>query len=116
MAPRQDHRSRITLKRRRRQRTQLSAAEQAAQERARVQKEISRQLRGWTPRSLAGWALIIFAALMAFNHVLMHLGIGWLPMSAGWQDLLVGWPMAGVLALIGALVLGAKPADTSGRH
>ncbi|MDQ6934090.1 MAG: hypothetical protein M3130_02140 [Actinomycetota bacterium] len=93
----------------------MSAAEQSAQERARMQKEISRQLRRWTPRSFAGWALIVFAALMAFNHVLMHLGIVWLPMSTGWQDLFVGWPMAGVLALIGAVLLGAKPSDKSGR-
>lgn len=81
-----------------------------------MQKEIDRQLRGlWTPRRLLAWAMMIFAAAMALNHLLMHMGFSWLPLSQGWQDLLVGWPMAGVIAIVGAIVLGAEPTAKPGR-
>lgn len=109
-------RSLITLRRRKRQAARLSAAEQTAQERARIQKEISRQLRRWTPRTLVAWGLIFFAAVMALNHVLMHLGLSWLPMSAGQQDLLVGWPVAGVIAVVGAITFGSgEPSKKTSR-
>lgn len=109
MTSNESHRRRITLKRRRRREAELSAAEQTAQERARVQREVNRQLRGWTPRRIAAYSLVALAAVIGVNHVLAHLGGAWLPMSLGWQDLLVGYPAAGLLALTGFIILGQKP-------
>lgn len=113
MAPSESHRRRVTLKRRQERRAALSAAEQAAQERARLQREINRQLRAWSPRRIIAWSIIVFAGLMALNHIFAHMGESWLPMSLGWQDLLVGWPMAGVIALVGFIILGQMPGNTS---
>lgn len=113
MAPSETHRRRVTLRRRQERTAALSAAEQAAQERARTQREINRQLRAWSPRRIIAWAIIIFAVAMAANHILAHMGESWLPMSLGWQDLLVGYPMAGIIALVGFIILGQMPSGTS---
>lgn len=113
MPPSETHRRRVTLKRRRRKQAEISASEQAAQERARLQRQFNRELRGWSPRRICSWALIGFAVLVAINHMFAHLGSAWLPISLGWQDLLAGYPMAGVLALIGFIILGQNPRGTA---
>lgn len=107
------HRRRVTIRRQGRQQAEHSAEEQAVQERARVQREIARQLRSWTPRRLVAWALVGLGLVVAVNHMLMHLGGLWLPMSQGQQDLLVGYPTAGLLAVTGFVILGQKPSDTT---
>ena len=48
------------------------------------------------------WAV---AAVMAVGHFFEHTGTIHL-MSSGLQDLLVGWPMAGAIAVVGAIVYG----------
>lgn len=61
MASNESHRRRITLKRRQRRAAGLSAAEQAANDRAGLQREMNRQLRYWTPRRIAAYALFALA-------------------------------------------------------
>jgi len=90
----------------------LSAAEAAARERAQMQREIARQLRGWTWRKVVAYALVIVGALIVINHTLMHMGLDWMPMSQGRQDLFAGWPLGGVLVLAGFVIGGQTPSAT----
>ena len=83
-------------------RQELSPAEQRHRD---VQRDINRQLRGWTPRRLAAWSLFLLAGLVAAQHVIAHLGVRPLPLAMGWQDLLVGYPMAGLIFIVGLFVL-----------
>lgn len=73
------------------------------------QREIDRQLRTWTPRRIAGWAVVAAAVVMAVVHWVAHLGVRVLPMSMGWQDLAVGYPAAALLGVAGAILLGQVP-------
>ncbi len=80
----------------------------AAQERAARQREMNRQLRNWTTRSVVGWAVAAVAVLVGGVHWLAHLGWRPIPLSMGWQDLLVGYPTAGLAAIAAAVLLGGK--------
>ena len=59
-------------------------------------------------RRLVGWALVGIGAVMAVVHGITHLGRLTL---IGYQDLLLGYPMASVLVLGGFILVGwtAKP-------
>jgi len=100
------------LRRTRRRHDISSAAEAAARERAEMQREIARQLRGWTWRKVVAYALVIVGAVIVINHTFMHMGLDWLPMSQGRQDLFAGWPLGGVLVLAGFIVGGQTPSAT----
>lgn len=89
-----------------------AARTQADQQRAAVQREINRQLRGWTPRRISAWVLFGLALLIVVQHLLAHAGWRPIPLSMGWQDLIVGYPMAAALALGGAFVV--EPRSTRG--
>lgn len=86
-----------------------TAAGRTAQERAQIQREIDRQLSPWTPRRIAAWSLFAAAFLIGMQHGLAHLGFAPLPISMGWQDLLIGYPAAGLLAIVGAFALDPRP-------
>ncbi len=63
------------------------------------------QYKRWRRRRFGAFSLIALGSIVVLSHVVVHLGnIEWLPM----QDLLTGYPMGGVLIVIGLLVLGAK--------
>jgi hypothetical protein len=49
------------------------------------------------------------AALIAVQHLVAHAGWRPIPISMGWQDLLIGYPAAGVLAVIGGIVGDPNP-------
>lgn len=51
-----------------------------------------------------GWLLVGTGATMAIVHVFTHLGR---LRIVGYQDLLLGYPMAGVLILAGFIVVGS---------
>lgn len=104
-----DNQSRRELSRRRALRGRRAAQTQAEQERAAIQKQIDRQLAGWSPRRALAWSLFVLAAAVAVQHVLAHSGWRPLPLTMGWQDLLVGYPMAAFLALAGLFALPASP-------
>lgn len=87
---------------RRRQYEQLTAAEQRRRD---AQADIDRQLRRWPRRRIAAWALFVLGGLVAIQHIIAHAGFRPIPVSMGWQDLLIGYPMAGVLLIAGLFVL-----------
>lgn len=77
-----------------------------AQERRRAaQADINRQLRRWPPRRIAAWALFVLGGLIAGQHIVAHLGVRPLPLTMGWQDLLVGYPTALFVVILGAFVV-----------
>ena len=92
--------------RRRRGRGQASRADL---ERAARQREVNRQLRVWTPRRILGWILVGVAVLVGVVHWIAHLGYPVVPLSMGWQDLLLGYPAAALLGLAAAIILGRGP-------
>lgn len=92
---------------RRQRQAQLTQAEQRA---AAAQRDINRQLRGWTPRRIAAWSLFGLAVVIGVVHVLAHSGLQPIPVTMGWQDILIGYPTAALLALAGLFVLYPRPA------
>lgn len=71
--------------------------------------DIDRQLSTWSKRRFASWSLFGLAALIAVQHLVAHAGWRPIPISMGWQDLLIGYPAAGVLAVIGGIVGDPNP-------
>lgn len=104
------HRRRQQPERRRNGEQRRASRPPAAQERAAMQKEVGRQLRARTWRRTVGWALVSLAVLVAVVHLLAHLGLRPLPLTMGWQDLLVGYPMAALLAIVGFVYLSQRRA------
>ena len=90
--------------RRRRGRVRRAGATDA--DRAARQREINRQLRVWTPRRIFGWILVGTAVLVGVVHWIAHLGYPVVPLSMGWQDLLIGYPAAALLGVVAAVILG----------
>ena len=56
-------------------------------------------------RHTQAWALWIVAIVMAVAHLFEHAGAVRL-MTPALEDLLIGWPMAGLLAIIGGILYG----------
>ena len=85
-----------------------------AKERRRKSREINRQLHPWTKRRVAAWILFVIAFVVAVNHIFAHLGDRVVPMGMGTQDLVIGWPMAGLIALAGLMIIDPRePAKKS---
>jgi hypothetical protein len=55
-------------------------------------------------RRILGWALVAVGTAMAVVHMVTHLGR---LKIVGYQDLLIGYPMAAILILAGFIVVGA---------
>ena len=63
------------------------------------------QYRRWQRRRLLACGLIALGSVVVVTHVFVHLGnIEWLP-TTGMQDLLTGYPMGGILIVIGLVLL-----------
>ena len=86
-------------------------ATQEKKERRRREREFRRQLHPWTRRRAISWALFVIALVVAVQHIFAHLGYRPVPMNMGLQDILIGWPMAGVIALVGLMTID-PPADS----
>ena len=56
-------------------------------------------------RHAIAYVLFAVAVVLAVSHAFEHFGTFRL-MSAGLEDLLIGWPMAVVLAVTGAIIYG----------
>jgi peptidoglycan/LPS O-acetylase OafA/YrhL len=54
-------------------------------------------------RRFGGWILVVLGSLMAAVHMVAHLGR---LKIVGYQDLLIGYPMAAILVLAGFMVVG----------
>ncbi len=70
---------------------------------------VDKQLSNWSNRRVLSWSLFALAAIVAIQHVLAHGGFRPIPISMGWQDVLLGYPMAIVLAIAGAIALDPNP-------
>lgn len=66
-------------------------------------------LSNWTRRRVLSWTLFSLAALVVVQHVLAHGGFRPTPLSMGWQDILIGYPTAIALAVLGAIALDPNP-------
>lgn len=62
--------------------------------------------RPW--RSHLARLLFALAVIVAAQHLLAHAGLRPLPVSMGWQDLFLGYPMAALIALSAAFLLPAQ--------
>jgi len=91
---------------RRQRQANLTQAEQRA---AAAQRELNRQLRGWTPRRITAWSMFGLAVVIGVFHLLAHSGWRPVPLTMGWQDILIGYPMAALLAIAGLFVLDPRP-------
>lgn len=56
-------------------------------------------------KQVAGWVLVGLGVLVGTSHVVTHLGYFQVLPRAGMQDLLMGYPMAGVLVVAGIALL-----------
>ena len=71
--------------------------------------DVDKQLSNWSKRRVLSWSLFGLAGLVAIQHLVAHAGLRPLPLSMGWQDILVGYPAAIVLAIVGAIMLDPNP-------
>lgn len=71
--------------------------------------DFGQQLSSWPPRRIVSWSLFALALLVAVQHLLAHSGWRPLPMGMGWQDVFLGYPAAGVLAIAGLMALDPRP-------
>lgn len=71
--------------------------------------DVDIQLSNWSRRRVVSWSLFGLAGLVAIQHLLAHGGFRPLPLSMGWQDVLVGYPTAILLAIIGGIMLDPNP-------
>ena len=70
-----------------------------------MRKEFRKQaILQWTARGL-----IVLAIAIAAQHLFAHAGYRPIPWTMPQQDLLVGYPAAAVLGIIGLIIWGRKP-------
>lgn len=55
-------------------------------------------------RRRLGWGLVVFGAVVFTQHLFSHMGF-FTVISSGWDDLLVGYPLAGLLVVGGGMLL-----------
>lgn len=82
-------------------RQQQARETQIAQQEAETKKMTLEQ---YQRQRFFGWALVVVGVAMAVSHWLQHVGL-WELMSPGLSDLLIGYPMGGLLAVAGTIVL-----------
>ena len=95
---------------RERRREDRAVAANLEEESRRVQQAttFTQQYRSWRRRRILAGALIALGVVVVFTHVVVHLGnVQWLP-TQGMQDLLTGYPMGGLLVVLGLVVLGRQ--------
>jgi hypothetical protein len=78
-----------------------AAATQASQRRAEREKITPAAYRR---RRIVGWILVGVGVAIGIQHLVSHMGFFHV-ISAGWDDLLVGYPIAAALGIAGAVVL-----------
>lgn len=64
--------------------------------------------RRWLIGRAVGFILMGIGAVMAAVHIFAHLGDFSLLSTSAMDDLLLGWPMAAVLFLVGAILAGRR--------
>lgn len=95
------------MDRRRRRAAARTPEGRAARER---QQQMNRQLRVWTPRRVLGWTMTRVAVVVAVVHWTAHVGYRPIPLPMATQDFFLGYPAAGLLGVVAAIILGqTKP-------
>lgn len=89
-------------KRRDRSRDMHILQTQAAQEKAASVKKLTPA--AYTRRRIIGWSLVGLAVGVFLQHLIGHLGFFHFA-SPGVEDLVAGYPLAGLLGVVGAIVL-----------
>ncbi len=95
---------------RRRARSASKRRDKAREARARAtQAQRQAEKKAITPaaysrRRVLGWTLVALGVVVFVQHLMSHAGFFTL-ISPGWDDLVAGYPLAGLLGLAGALVL-----------
>ena len=74
---------------------------QAAQRRAEARRIT---LAAYRRRRALGWTLVGLGVVVFGQHLVAHMGF-FNVISPGWDDLLVGYPTAGLLGVAGAIIL-----------
>ncbi len=74
---------------------------QAAQKQAEARKLSP---AAYTRRRVLGWSVVSLGVLIGVQHVMHHMGFFTL-ISPGWDDLVAGYPLAGLLGIAGAILL-----------
>jgi hypothetical protein len=68
----------------------------------------AQQYRHYRLRRFLAFTLVAIGAVVILTHVVVHLGnVTWLP-TTGMQDLLTGYPMGGLLIVLGLVLLGRQ--------
>lgn len=81
-----------------------------------AQRAFEVAVRRYGRRRQLGWTLLVLGAVVAATHLLSHAEAVDLRMSAGWQDLLIGYPTAALFVIIAAVSLGQiHPAERGHR-
>ncbi len=78
-------------------------------DRRQVTADLDRQFRTRGRRAWVTRGLFALAALIVVQHLLAHAGWRPLPLAMAAQDLFIGYPVGGVIALAGPLCLGHCP-------
>lgn len=55
-------------------------------------------------RRRSGWGLVVLGAVVFTQHLFSHMGF-FTVTSSGWDDLLIGYPLAGLLVVSGSMLL-----------
>lgn len=82
--------------------TPRARATQSSQQRSDDRKKIT--MRRYRLTRAGGWTLVGLAIVVGVSHWLTHLGV-WGFASQGLMDLMAGYPMAGMLGVLGAITL-----------
>lgn len=72
-------------------------------------RSIDKQYSNWSKRRVFSWSLFALAGVVAGQHVLAHGGFRPIPISMGLQDILLGYPTAILLAIVGGMALDPTP-------
>lgn len=73
------------------------------------ERKARRDLSAWPPRRIASWSMSLTGMAIVLQHLVAHAGERFLPLSMGWQDVLVGYPTGALLVLAGLIVAGPRP-------
>lgn len=88
------------------ERRQSAQAEQAREtQKAQAEAAARREFQQSQKRHAIAYSLFAIAGVMAVSHFFEHAGAFQL-LSPGLQDLLLGWPMAALIGLAGAIIYG----------
>jgi len=98
---RQARRQKQAVDRRRGARNEAARDTQRLQQAAELRRDFKRRQR----RHVMAYTLWIIAAVIAIGHFFEHAGTVQI-VSASFQDLAIGWPMAGLLAIAGGVIYG----------